>query len=73
MFSDNCIFIITLDHKKDKSKAARLLVKNAIFIENLSYMPNESEVMLPSGVEFIIEKINYNQNFYEVFLKIDVF
>ena len=58
-FATNALFTITVKkHLEDKNNWRVLNAKNAVFVENITAVKGEEEVIFPSGTEFIIEDIN---------------
>lgn len=58
-FATNALFTITVKkYLEDKNNwRRRLNAKNAVFVENITAVKGEEEVIFPSGTEFIIDDI----------------
>ncbi len=60
IFAANAIFEITAKKYLKGKKWRILTARNAVLVENITAVPGEEEVTLPSGSEFIIENVLLN-------------
>lgn len=68
-FSTNAIFQITVKKYLKTNNFRSLTARNAIFVENITDVKGENEVIFPSGSGFIVEDIylsNKKSQFYKI-------
>lgn len=61
-FANNAMFVIKVQKYLKGNQWNLLTARNALYIENLTDVKGEEEVLFPSGSEFLVDEILLDQN-----------
>ncbi len=66
----NALFIITLDFTNHEIWT---ISRNAAFIEAITQVKGEEEVIFPSGTIFTIDKVAKKDKIYEIMMTVEIY